>query len=506
MLSERGRAFLAARGIEIETAIRFELYTTSRPDGAAEPTDADDAQFLAIPYFEGGAQVDVRFRDLREDCPHEERYRSAKGAKPRIFNVDVVADDPGLLSEPLVVTEGELDAIAAAQCGYQRAIGLPGSKMASLLDDRASDLAEVNDVILAADTDEAGVALRHVLAEKLGEAKCKFLPAYPVGCKDLGDTLARYGKAGVDKTFSRAEYVPVSGLHSVDSLPVRPPLEVVKVNAFGADFYKHIGICKRQLSLWTGEPGGGKSTIVKALMWALTRQKGWKHAGGFFEDDAQSHTVPDLMRLHMGRELTDCPEADEARAWVRDNFLFILPREDEPPTVEWFLQRAEAAVRRHGVDFVLVDPWSEFDLNLDGRVPETEKIRKYLIALRHFARRFNVHVAVIAHPRKHNEWGGTKKMAEGNDVAGSLHFKARCDLGITVQSDPVCKGLSNIKVWKSRRWKEMGEPGDFSLTFHATTGRFSPVSAEVAAQMRGEDPKVVSMKTRKPVADSEDAA
>jgi hypothetical protein len=503
MLNERGRAFLEARGIEIETAVRFELYTTSRPDGAAEPTEAADAQFLAIPYFEGGVQVDVRFRDLREDCPHEERYRSQKGAKPRIFNRDVIADDPGLLDEPLIITEGELDAIAAAQSGRQRVIGIPGAKLAALLDDHAADLAEINDVTLATDSDEAGIALRGVLADKIGEAKCKFLPAYPKGCKDLGDTLARYGKAGVTATFDRAQYVPVSGLHGLDDLPARPPLEVVKVNAFGADFYRHIGICKRQLSLWTGEPGGGKSTIVKALMWALTRQKGWKHAGGFFEDDAQSHTVPDLMRLYMGRELENSPLADEARGWVRDNFLFIMPREDEPPTVEWFLQRAEAAVRRHGVEFVLVDPWSEFDLNLDGRVPETEKIRKYLIALRHFARRFNVHVAVIAHPRKHNEWGGTKKMAEGNDVAGSLHFKARCDLGVTVQSDPVCKGLSNIKVWKSRRWKEMGEPGEFSLIFHPTSGRFSPVTAEIAAEMRGDDPKVVAMKTRKPVAQGE---
>lgn len=504
MLSDRGLAFLEARNLTAETAIRFEIYTTSRPDGDAEPTLDDSAQYLAIPYFEGGQRVAVRFRDMREDCPHEDRYRSTKGDKPRIFNRDVIAEDVGLLDQPLIVTEGELDAMAAYQAGYQRVIGFPGAKLASLVDEKPSDFAEVDTVVLATDTDEDGQSLRLALAAKLGEAKCKYVKSYPVGCKDLGDALKAYGDKGVRASIDRAEWVPISGLYKPSEIPPRPPLEVVKVNSFGAEFFKHIGICKRQLSLWTGEPGGGKSTIIKALMWALTKQHGWKHAGGFFEDDAASHTIPDLMRLHMGRELEDSPLADEARAWVEDNFFLIAPESDEPPTVEWFIQRAEAAVRRHGVQFVLVDPWSEFDLRLDGRVPETEKIRKYLISLRHFARRFNVHVAVIAHPRKHNEWGGTKKMAEGNDIAGSLHFKARCDLGVTVQTDPVCKGLSNIKVWKSRRWKEMGEPGDFTLTFHAMSGRFSPITAEAAAMARGDDPKVIEMKTRKPVASSEE--
>lgn len=513
MLSNRAVRFLEARGITAETATRFELYTTSRPDGAAEATLDDSAQYLAIPYHEGGQRVAVRFRDMREDCPKAERYKSCSGDKPRLFNRDVLADDSGLLGEPCIVTEGELDAMAATQAGFARAVGIPGANCVGVVDDEKEDFAEPDEIILAVDDDEAGHKLRDLLVKKLREPRCKQIPAYPVGCKDLGDALRVYGKEdpargakAIQATIARATFVPVSGMHGLDDLPKRQPLEVIKLRSFGEDFHRHIGICKRQLSMWTGEPGGGKSTLLKAVMWALSRENDWGHAGGFFEDDAESHTVPDLMRLCIGGEISG-PAADEARAWVKNKFLFILPPEDEPPTVEWFLIRAEAAVRRHNVQFVLVDPWSEFDLNQDGKVPETEKVRKYLIALRHFARRFNVHVAIIAHPRKHNEWGGTKKMAEGNDVAGSLHFKARCDLGVTVQTDPVVKGVTNVRVWKSRRWREMGEPGDFSLLFHPVSGRFTELDAVAAAEMRGDDPKVVSLHNRKPiVADSETAA
>lgn len=498
MLSNRGLAFLNARGIDAETAIRFELYTTSRPDGAAAPTDDDAADWLGIPYFEGGQKVDARFRNINPDCAHEDRYRSASGSKPRLFNRDVLADDLGLIAEPCIVTEGELDAIAAVQAGFQRAVGIPGSNCVHVVDEAKEDFTEVDTIILATDADEAGHKLKAALIAKLRAPRCKQISAYPVGCKDLGDALARYKEKGVRATIERAVPVPVPGLYTLDELPKRPKLEVAKLSSFGTDFHKHIGICRRQLSIWTGEPGGGKSTIIKAIMWALNREKGWKFAAGFFEDDAEEHAVPDMMRLCIGGEIGG-PAADAAKQWVRENFCFIGADEDESPTIEDFLVAAEGAVRHHGAQFVLADPWSEFDLHLDSRVPETERVRKYLIALRHFARRFNVHVAIVAHPRKHNEWGGTKKMAEGNDVAGSLHFKARCDLGVTIQSDPVVKGMTNVRVWKSRRWREMGEPGDFSLLYHSTSGRFSPVTAELAAEMRGEDPKVVSLKTRKPV-------
>ncbi len=511
MLSERGLSFLANRRISEETAFRFGLYTVHRPDGDAPPTADDAAEWLAIPYMSGREIVSVRFRNMDPNCDSDKRYRSRKGDKPRLFNRDVLADDPGLASQPLIITEGELDAIAATEAGnkYQRVVAIPGAKCASVVEDELSEFGEVNKVILATDADEAGELLQEELITILGQPRCATL-VYPLRhkgaterCKDLGEVLQRYGASGVAQTIEAAKYIPITGYYNIGNLPPRPKLEVVKLRSLGDDFYRHIGICRRQISVWTGEPNDGKTTLLKAVLWALNRERDWTAAAAFFEDDADSQTKPDMLALFAGRELGPGPEEDAAMEDLERVFHVIEADENATTTVDYWLTRAEAAVRRDGADIVVLDPFSELDLTLAGsRASETELIRQTVMELRRFAKRFNVHVAIVAHPRKFEEYGGTKKMAHGNDVAGSLHFRARCDLGITVQRDADIDYMTNVWVWKSRRQKEMGPTGKFSLLFHPSSGRFTPLDSRAVAEMRGEDPKVVDFKKRAAGADA----
>jgi twinkle protein len=146
----------------------------------------------------------------------------------------------------------------------------------------------------------------------------------------------------------------------------------------------------------------------------------------------------------------------------------------------------EGAVIRHGVNMLVIDPWTEIDLQLSGGTSETEAVRIYIAAMRRFAVRFHVHVAILAHPRKPPEWGGKRKMPDGYDISGSAHFVNRCDLGVSVEADQSLENVSNVRVWKSKYREVMGPIGDFALSFSPASRRFTELSSSDLSELRGE--------------------
>src|SRR4051812_49073976 len=112
--------WLQARAIDPETASRMGIYTAGRgPDGEPRPDPAGN--ILVFPYIEGGSEVNAKYRTLGE-----KRFWQRKDARKTFFNADVL-DDPALErgDHALVITEGELDALAAIQSGFPFTVSVP---------------------------------------------------------------------------------------------------------------------------------------------------------------------------------------------------------------------------------------------------------------------------------------------------------------------------------------------------------------------------------------------
>src|SRR4051812_44233314 len=108
-LSPKQIALLEARGIDVETAVRLGV------------EDSPIAGFdIRIPYVERGKAVNWKYRSLAG----EKRFMQEAGGRKCFWNADVISDR-SLASEPLIITEGELDAIVAMQCGFPRTVSVP---------------------------------------------------------------------------------------------------------------------------------------------------------------------------------------------------------------------------------------------------------------------------------------------------------------------------------------------------------------------------------------------
>ena len=98
-------------------------------------------------------------------------------------------DDIDDLPDPVLITEGEADAVAALSSGYGTVVGTPGSTPGHSCTTELGALVADRTVVLAPDPDSGGAQWRDDLAETLMGHQCdiRFIP--PEGKKDLDERL-----------------------------------------------------------------------------------------------------------------------------------------------------------------------------------------------------------------------------------------------------------------------------------------------------------------------------
>ena len=253
--------WFGGRAIEPETVLRMGIYSARRGE-AGDPTLDVHGDIIVYPYMDGGREVNAKFRGRGK------RFWQRTGARKTFFNADVL-DDPSLSKGDYaaLITEGEMDALAAIQAGYPFAVSVPdgappardGQGNLIAVSDNADDVAPEQDndyryvannwarlsaikrFVLATDADESGQRLALELARRLGRSRCSMLvyPSAPViadpttgelrSCKDLNEVLQYFGASAVIECVSRAKPFPVRGLYTLSEFPDLPPLKTYDV-------------------------------------------------------------------------------------------------------------------------------------------------------------------------------------------------------------------------------------------------------------------------------------
>lgn len=479
---------LEARGLDIELADRLGFASAQRGDGEA----------LVIPFKRDGQVVRQKYRrfDAGQGVP---KWSQDKGGIRCAWNEDVLRDQD-LSGRPLIITEGELDAVAAIQCGFLRTISVPdgapppGQRSEDELRDGAkyawmADLKpllhkdHVPEIILACDGDENGAALLQDLSILLGRYRCKFV-TYPKAprdaqealgrarCKDLNEVLQFYGQRGVTETIAKAEWLRVDGVYKLTELP---PVAATPVYEIGFDaFGEHFKLRPGDFSVWTGIPSHGKSTFLNDVMCRVAHEHGLKIGWASFEQQPQTDHRRYLRTwiLKTKPAAWTGPMIAAADDWIDRHHVFLHPKEDEDVTLDWFLEKAEIAVTRHGVKVLVADPWNEMDHEYDMRsMTEAQYINRSIKELRRFGRAFQVHIAVVAHPTK------MQKSADGSypipslyDINGGAVWHNKADLGVIVYRED--EDNTRIKTAKSRYHDVIGRPGSVLMQFCADDRRF----------------------------------
>jgi twinkle protein len=459
---------LEQRGLSVELAVRHGWRPCSGPT---------DGLWIAIPIIDKGKRVGTKYRTITG----EKRFSQDAGTPQIFWNVDCLRD-PSLAGFPLIITEGEMDALAALQCGFPKVVSVPGGAPErdahegmrwNFLTHAHAELRGERTVILAVDNDRNGDVLQAGLARRLGKSRCQVLE-YPTG-KDLNDVLRDHGADAVRTTIAQAHYLPVPGLVRLIEAKEAPLRRALDSCIPGLE--PHLRVRRGDLIVVTGPPGHGKSSFVNNLVCNMA----WHWATTAVICSLEQPVVPDLRRVFRSFR-AECLEKfmseDQQRQaddWINQNFLFVEPDEDEDTTLDWMLERFAVAAHRHGATVCVIDPWNEVSTSDKPDEWTVEQfVSQSLRAIKRFARKHDVTMIVVAHPRKMSrDKSGKMPKPSLYDIADSAAWFNRADLGVVVyRPDLLNESLTEISVEKSRNFYVLGIPGIVTLQWQPEVSRF----------------------------------
>lgn len=406
-------------------------------------------------------------------------------------------EDP---SGTVVIVEGEFDSIAMRSCGLE-AYSVP--KGANISGDAAPDylkpvllaLEEGKiDVVVAVDSDSKGQNFASKLMDYLGRKRVGSIDWSKYGVKDANEALMVHGPTIMKTALSEVKNILYEGIVRASS--VTKYIDDLRTGGFkggskvGLNSIDNLyTICSDQVTVVTGVPGSGKSELIDYFMVSLAMKEEWKFAIFSAENPIEIHAGK-LIEKYSGRPIFEGSnkinkeDLIDAACWLDDHFFFLDSSSSN--TIDSILARAEVLVENEKINGLLIDPFNYTDVSL-----ETDAISAMLTKLHAFAKKFHIHIWIVAHPQKmYRGDGGKIPVPNGGDISGSAAWWAKADFGLTVSRDE--DGGTVLTVWKCR-FKWLGEVGSCHLRYDRTCGRYADgeSSSDIAATIQdilGDDP------------------
>jgi len=416
---------------------------------------------VAMPYYENGELVLMKYRTPSKPTKH---WREAEG-KPIFWGMDLC--EP---SKPLVIVEGEMDALALDECGIPNVVSVPSGTNSDLesVDNCWEWLEQFKKIIIWHDNDplnklgvHPGEEMAKRLIAKLGEWRCSVVKSPH---KDANVSLYREGKEKTKAAVDNAEEVPVAGIvrmahvEHVDYSSVRKVKSTIK----GVDKVLG-GYMMGFITIWTGVNSSGKSTFISQELCESLDQGfnvcaySGELAAGVFKTwmDLQLSGPTNIKKVWDNVKEEEVPAVDPViskliNKWYYDK-MFLYDSYTGGATDKDIFKIFEYAARRYNCEVFLVD--NLMTTTFTGGEKDFYRAQSQFIGqLKEFAKKFNVHVHIVAHPRKTE--GKLSKM----DVAGSGDITNRADNVMAIhrlsedeKEKDKYSGLDNlVQIFKSR--------------------------------------------------------
>ncbi|KAG5005868.1 hypothetical protein JHK85_024410 [Glycine max] len=452
---------------------------------------------IAFPYHQNGGLISCKYRDINKMF-----WQEANTEKIFYGLDDIVGHND------IIIVEGEMDKLAMEEAGFFNCVSVPDGAPPSVsskeelppqdkdkkyqyLWNCKDELKKATRVILATDGDPPGQALAEELARRIGKEKC-WRVRWPRksrsdNCKDANEVLMYLGPDALKEVIENAELYPIRGLFNfrdyfdeIDAYYHRTLGYDIGISTGWNNLNDLYNVVPGELTIVTGVPNSGKSEWIDALLCNLNEIAGWKFALCSMENKVREHARK-LLEKHLKKpffnerygesvERMSVEEFEQGKLWLSDTFSLIRCEDNSLPNISWVLDLAKAAVLRHGVRGLVIDPYNELDHQRPPNQTETEYVSQMLTLIKRFAQHHGCHVWFVAHPRQLHNWVGDPPNLY--DISGSAHFINKCDNGIVIHRnrDPESGPIDQVQV----RNKVAGTIGEAMLLYNRVTGEYTP--------------------------------
>lgn len=423
----------------------------------------NDKKEIVIPYYKYGELVNVKYRKNLGNG--KKTFRQEKDAEKTLFGMDLVKDT----ELPLIWVEGEMDVLALAEQNLY-SVSIPQGASENKLEcfENCFDfIQQFKTHIIAVDNDIPGDKLKLNLLNRLGKEKCKVVKWKQY--KDANEALL--GGENLKDFINAAEDIAPEGILTFyDQFDEIYKYNFEKdINYYTTGWLKldqFIKIRTGYLMIVSGYPSRGKSTFVDNLLMNLSKRYQLKHLIASFESVMPGH-YNSLLEMYMQQPIYKIMQSEEKEmAIFGEPFEFIAEHFyrfdiDRLWTVDEICERTELAVKKYGIKTLVIDPYNR--LNNDFKDREDKYIGSILSKLSMLAKKLDILVIFIAHPRKPDG----EKMPNMYSISGSGDWYNMADYGIIVHRDRQQDGkLSNYPTIFIEKVKNffLGRPSGGSVT------------------------------------------
>ena len=390
------------RGLSVNTIKHFNIQFRTK----------HGKSWVGFPYYYSGKLVNVKWRTAYKHMEKEPGYDST------LYNIDS-AD----MSQPLIITEGEFDCMAAWQIGFTNVISVADGAQtfkAEWLD----DLADAHDILLAFDNDAQGEAGAEKAAGKLGRGRCRRVR---LPYKDFNECLLQgMTRDDIQEYIDNARPYRDSDLLAFVDLIERVRADIREPERQGvmtgwSEFDELLNSLRQQeVTTITGDTGAGKTTFMCNLCTRLV-----EHGVVWVSSETSNEKILRKMYgIHLQEPIgksTPDSSLEPAEMYFSGKRLFFLDVHGEV-SYERIRDTLEYCARR-GVKFAILDNLHFFLVSKSLESDRLE-IERFMRALVKLARSTGMHVFLVCHPSKlHESANGKPPVVKPNDLKGASAIK-----------------------------------------------------------------------------------
>ena len=453
-VSERVLKYFESRGISEPTLVHWKVGESLE----YMPQVQKNRRVINFNYYRENKLVNVKYRDS------EKNFKMVSGAELIFYGLDNIKE-----LDKVYVVEGEMDALSLHEAGVYSVCSVPngaskGNQKLEYLDNCWQYFKDKKEIIICTDNDDAGLMLRNELARRFGRYKCKYVDFGQY--KDANEALMAEGTKALRQFVNDAKSFPLEGVLNIDNIWQN----VLNYNEKGVVNYS-IGLGESdsyfkmafgEWSVVTGIPNSGKSDIVDQICVNMATKYGFRSA--MFSPESFPYEGH-IKRIANKLNERNCNNDDlnNTKDFISEHFHWVKI-DLENLTLKGILTAFRELVFQRGINICVIDPWNMLDHSAQK---DYAYIGRLLSEITQFCQQTNVHLLLVAHPRKIESIDGTYKKPTLYDISGSADFFNKTYNGIICyrcigQKSSYKSDIVKIYIEKVKR-KENGQLGDFEV-------------------------------------------
>lgn len=415
-----------------------------------EKTDERGACYVFLSRTTDGQLCGAKYTNIKRKEGKKVEYQS-KNPLSVLWGMSAVAEG----NNSIIITEGQIDAMSWAEQGVSNVVSIPmGTNNTDWVAHSWDWISRFKTVILCFDGDEAGQKALDVVSRKIGIERCKYItiPRYKdpndahVNGFDLKSLLSTAKDFKPSKLVSAGELVDEAWERVLRG---RRELQGIPFMSWEGEDTINFRLRPREMTLYTGYPGSGKSSLLYQEVANLIFQWDQKVVVASLEEDAEEISM--LIAIAGAASLFGSNQKKLFYEIYKEmtSKLFFYHHRGRAKHKE-VLEACEFCIRRYGAQHLIFDSVAKTDLNIEN----SEEANAFVSAICESMTETGAHYHVVAHARK-------GKDNDFNEIPRLQEIKGAASFGIeTFNAITMWRNIPKENLMKHGA-KTAGSDGNF---------------------------------------------